>query len=188
MLTPIFICSITVLAVFIERMFFYRNINIDYRLLITGVTDRIRGGSMEEARGLCGKYSGPLVGMIDEILLSWNDIGDMDLRVRDISEKAIRYVERFGGLVSTIGTVAPMLGLLGTVTGMMKSFSSLASMGPSSHDLLAQGITEALITTALGLLVAIPSIMFYNYMVSKVEVYVREIEYIANVFLETGKK
>jgi biopolymer transport protein ExbB len=80
-----------------------------------------------------------------------------------------------------------MLGLLGTVTGMMKSFSSLSKMGPSARDMLAQGITEALITTALGLLVAIPAIIFYNYMVSQIERFVREVEYISNYLNDLWK-
>jgi biopolymer transport protein ExbB len=56
-------------------------------------------------------------------------------------------------------------------------------MGPSAHDLLAMGITEALVTTALGLLVAIPSLMFYNYLVGRIELYIREVEYIGNSFI-----
>ena len=100
--------------------------------------------------------------------------------IMDESENTIRVIEKYGGIISTVATVSPMLGLLGTVTGMMKSFSSLAKQGTSAQEMLAQGITEALITTALGLLVAIPSMIFYNYMVSKVEFYINEVEYIAN--------
>ncbi|MDR3237087.1 MAG: MotA/TolQ/ExbB proton channel family protein [Spirochaetia bacterium] len=188
MLFPIFICSITVLAVFIERVIFYKNIRMDYRLLVSGISAKLRESSPESAMALCAPYRGPLIEMIKKMLLSWNDTGDAELRIRDIAETTIRSIERFANLIATIGTVSPMLGLLGTVTGMMKSFSGLANMAPSSHDLLAQGITEALITTAFGLVVAIPSIIFYNYLVSKAETYTREIEYIANIFFESKGK
>ena len=185
MLLPIFICSIMLLAVFAERMVFLKNIKIDYRLFIMGITSKLSEESIESALTLCSGYKGPIIDMVKKILGSWNDIGDIEIRVRDISETAIRTIERFGTLVGTIGTVSPMFGLLGTVTGMMKSFSGLAKIGPSSQNLLAQGITEALITTAFGLMVAIPAIIFYNYLVAKVEQYTREIEYVTNVLLET---
>jgi biopolymer transport protein ExbB len=187
MLLPIFICSITVFAVFIERIIFYKNIRMDYRLLVSGISAKLREGSLESAMAICAPYRGPLIEMIKKMLLYWNDAGDAELRIRDPAETTIRSIERFANLTATIGTVSPMLGLLGTVTGMMKSFSGLANMAPTS-DLLAQGITEALITTALGLMVAIPSIIFYNYLVSKAETYTREIEYIANIFFESKSK
>ena len=141
-------------------------------------------GKKGDAEHACVKYSGPLIKMICDIILSWEDIENKELLLRNLSDESIRSVERYGGVMSTVATISPMLGLFGTVTGMMKSFSGLASFGPSAQDLLAQGITEALITTALGLLVAIPAIIFYNYMVSKVNYFVNEIEYIANSFLE----
>lgn len=187
MLLPIFICSVAVLAVFIERMIFFYGINIDYRLLMASISAKLREAQPESALALCAPYKGPLVEMIRQMIASAKDEGDSELTMRNIAEKAVRSVERFGTLIATIGTVAPMFGLLGTVTGMMKSFSSLSDFGRSSHDLLAQGITEALITTALGLTVAIPAIIFYNYLVSKVEVFTKEAEYIANIFIELEK-
>lgn len=185
MLFPTFICSVILLAVFVERMVFFRTVNIDYRLFLMGIISKLNKNSVEEALAACSTYRGPLIEMVKKILSSWNDIGNIEFRIRDISEITIRTIERFATLVATIGTIAPMFGLLGTVTGMMKSFSGLTEMGPGSKDLLAQGITEALVTTAFGLMVAIPAIIFYNYLVAKAELYAREIEYIANVFLES---
>jgi biopolymer transport protein ExbB/TolQ len=121
--------------------------------------------------------------MMKSALSVWNDSGSFEFRLKNISESSIRNIERFANLTATIGTVSPMLGLFGTVTGMMKSFNALANASRSSN-LLAQGIAEALITTALGLIVAIPAIIFYNYLVSKAETYAGEIDYIANTFLE----
>ena len=86
--------------------------------------------------------------------------------------------------LKVLAAVAPLLGLLGTVTGMMKSFSGLARSGPMAHDLLAHGISEALITTAFGLLVAIPSLIFYNYLVVRIEHYIKDVENVANDLLE----
>jgi biopolymer transport protein ExbB len=187
MILPILLCSVLLLAVVIERMIFYGKINIDYRLLMSGVAEKINKKKIKEAQLLCGRNTGPICGLIHQFLERWEDHDDKEIVIRDISEKSIRTIEKFGGVVSTIATVSPMLGLLGTVTGMMKSFSSLSKMGPSARDMLAQGITEALITTALGLLVAIPAIIFYNYMVSQIERFVREVEYISNYLNDLWK-
>jgi len=184
MIFPIVMCSVVSLSVIIERSLYYRKMNVDYRLLVANISEKLQGGNNEEAGKLLGAYGGTLVDMMRNIVLDWSTSANREGLVLDQAEKSVRTVERFGGVISTIATVSPMLGLLGTVTGMMKSFSSLASFGPSAQDLLAQGITEALITTALGLMVAIPSIMFYNFMVSKSEVYTREIEFIANALIE----
>ncbi|HOO71128.1 MAG TPA: MotA/TolQ/ExbB proton channel family protein [Spirochaetota bacterium] len=187
MILPIILCSVLLLAVFIERMIFYKKINIDYRLLMASITEKIRQKKIYDAQSLCGRNDGPICSMIFLFLQRWDEDEDKEIVLRDLSEKSIRSIEKFGGLVSTIATVAPMLGLLGTVTGMMKSFSSLSKFGPSARDLLAQGITEALVTTALGLLVAIPAVIFYNYMVSQVERFVREVEYISNIMNDQSR-
>ncbi len=184
MILPIVLCSVVSLAVIIERSLYYRKMNVDYRLLAINVSEKLQDGNTEEAGKILGSNGGTLVDMMKNVVLEWSASGNREGLILDQAEKSMRTVERFGGVISTIATVSPMLGLLGTVTGMMKSFSSLATFGPSAQDLLAQGITEALITTALGLMVAIPSIMFYNFMVSKSEVYTREIEFIANAFID----
>lgn len=184
MILPILVCSIIALAVALERTLYYRKMRIDYRLLASSVSEKLKGGSQEEADKLLESYEGSLAVMMRNITGNWSTSPNREAMVLDEAERSQRSVERFGGIISTIATVSPMLGLLGTVTGMMKSFSSLATFGPSAQDLLAQGITEALITTALGLMVAIPSIMFYNFMVSRSETYTREIEFIANSFID----
>ncbi|MFA5519881.1 MAG: MotA/TolQ/ExbB proton channel family protein, partial [Spirochaetota bacterium] len=120
------------------------------------------------------------------IINKWDGL-DKELAIRDHSEKTVRLIERYGGVISTIASIAPMLGLLGTVTGMMKSFSALADLGTSVQNQLARGITEALVTTALGLCVAIPAVIFYNYMVTRIEILVRDVEIIANEFISLNQ-
>ncbi len=184
MITPIIICSVIALAVIIERTVFYRRINHDYRLLIKNISEYIISGRIDEALMLCDRYTGVIIQIIKNFLHS-GDFKDSGERiVMESSELAVRNIEKNIGFISTIATISPMFGLLGTVTGMMKSFSGLSKIGPSAHDLLAHGISEALITTAFGLLVAIPSLIFYNYMVTKNEYYIKEVERIANGLLE----
>ncbi len=187
MLVPIFICSILALAVIVERVIFYMKINLDYRLIVKNCMEYVRSGRLPDARILCRQYQGPIMDLVEQgIEASASERMDAS-SITDMSERSIKKIERYMGLMSTIATVSPMFGLFGTVTGMMKSFSALTKVGQFAHDLLARGIAEALVTTALGLLVAIPSWIFYNYMVSKVEHFIKEVEFVAGSLSEIGK-
>ena len=184
MILPILICSVIAIAVIIERSIFFRKINYDYRLIVANNLRLVEEKKIDEARAMNRRYGGPIVGIVDLVV---NRLESENLRERIImesSEEAIRAIEKYVGTISTVATISPMLGLLGTVTGMMKSFSGLSKIGQAAHDLLAYGIAEALITTAMGLLVAIPSLIFYNYMVSRVDYYIKEVEYVANTLSE----
>ncbi|HOF34357.1 MAG TPA: MotA/TolQ/ExbB proton channel family protein, partial [Spirochaetota bacterium] len=101
-----------------------------------------------------------------------------------VAEKTQRKIERYIAVVSTIATISPMFGLLGTITGMMKSFGALSKSGASSQELLAAGIAEALLTTAFGLIVAIPALIFHNYLISKSSALVKELEINANRLMQ----
>ncbi len=94
-------------------------------------------------------------------------------------------LERGLVVIATVANVAPLLGFLGTVWGMIKSFDALAEAGLSNPGLVAAGISEALITTATGLAVAIPAQLFYNYFMSRINKFVRDIETSTNMLLET---
>jgi biopolymer transport protein ExbB len=184
MILPILVCSIISFAVAIERILFYKNMKSNYKVLMKDIMDKSSNGDIEKIDITSLNHNGNLFEMIKNILFEWNNVNDREYLIKTESENAIRSIEKFGGVISTIATVAPMLGLLGTVTGMMKSFSGLSGFGSSARDLLAMGIAEALITTTLGLLVAIPTLIFYNYIVSKSNYYISEVEFIANSFLE----
>ena len=186
MLAPIFLCSIILVAVVIERSFFYRKIDVDYSIVLENVIMNIRSNRIAEARLCVDDKRGPFFLLIKNIINKWDGL-DKELAIRDHSEKTVRLIERYGGVISTIASIAPMLGLLGTVTGMMKSFSALADLGTSVQNQLARGITEALVTTALGLCVAIPAVIFYNYMVTRIEILVRDVEIIANEFISLNQ-
>lgn len=187
MLVPIFICSVIAVAVIIERFIFFKKITEDYRLLLKKIISNIKDNKISEATTLSASVQGPIAKIIFSYVVNFKN-DDKDIELEQDSEKAIRSVEKYIGVISTIATVAPMLGLLGTVTGMMKSFSGLATLEHAMRkELLAYGIAEALITTATGLLVAIPALIFYNYMVSKAEYYIKEIEFLANGLLDLKK-
>jgi biopolymer transport protein ExbB len=184
MILPILVCSIIAIAIIIERLIFFKRINYDYRLIVANKLSLVEEKKIDEARALSRRYSGPIVDIIDVVMDSLESKHSRERIIMESSKEAVRTIEKYIGTISTVATISPMLGLLGTVTGMMKSFSGLSKIGQAAHDLLAYGIAEALITTAMGLLVAIPALIFYNYMVSRVEYYIKEVEYIANTLME----
>jgi biopolymer transport protein ExbB len=185
-MAPIFVCSIISLAVIIERIVFYRKINFDYRFIMENVTDFINKNNLKNAHSFLDEYYGPVITVIREILNSFKTKSDRQLTILASSRYAIVSVERYVAVIATIATISPMLGLLGTVTGLLKGFTALYRMGAGTEatHLLALGVSETLITTVLGLIVAIPSWSFYNFMVAKVEHYIKEIEYISNIFMK----
>jgi biopolymer transport protein ExbB len=108
---------------------------------------------------------------------------------RNAIENAALYeldrLEKRLGVLATTANVAPMLGFLGTVAGMIKSFATLAEQGLTNPAAVAVGISEALITTATGLIIAIPAQLVYNWYTTKITRFVRDIETASNMLVET---
>jgi biopolymer transport protein ExbB len=183
-MAPIILCSIISLGVIIERIVFYRSINLDYRLIMENVASSVQKNNFKNAQAALEGYEGPIISVIREIINAFKTKQDRPISILSSSRQAIASVERHVAVIATIATISPMLGFLGTVTGMLKGFTALYRMsaGTKATTLLAHGVAETLITTILGLFVAIPAWIFYNYMVTRVEHYINEIEYISNMF------
>ncbi len=179
-IVPIILCSIISGAVIIERIVFFRKINHDYRTLVTMVVKMVKKGNHNEAAELCNNYPGPISIIVKEALKPGIGHEERESEIMSASRIAVNGIEKHVGVIATIATVSPLLGLFGTVTGLLKSFVALYRGGADASAMLSYGVAEALLTTILGLLVAIPSWIFYNFMVSRVEMYLREVEYIAN--------
>ncbi len=96
--------------------------------------------------------------------------------IQEAASHVVHELERFLSALGTIASIAPLLGLLGTVIGMIKVFSEIMLQGTGNANVLAGGISEALITTAAGLAVAIPALMFHRYFQRKVDTLLVEME------------
>jgi len=105
--------------------------------------------------------------------------------IEDTGRHVVHELERYINTLGTIASISPLLGLLGTVIGMVKVFSAITVAGVGNPSVLAGGISEALITTAGGLAVAIPVQIAYNYFMSRINKFVRDIETSTNMLLET---
>jgi len=173
---PIILCSIIALAIFLERLWVLRRKRIIPSAFIQSVEDNLRNRKLSEALFLCQNDDSSIA----KIFLSGlkNTERGIWMVKEAIEERGGRegiILEKHVGILSTIANLSPLLGLLGTVSGMIKTFKVL-SQGASNPSLLAGGIAEALITTAAGLVVAIPTLVCYRILKDKAESLIFEME------------
>jgi biopolymer transport protein ExbB len=175
---PILLCSIVALALFLERMRVLRRARQENDRFLVEVRAHLRPGRLEDAVAICQRSPSPLARIFLAGLLR---VPDGEDRTRSAIEEA-GYKEvallkkNLGGLASMVGG-APLLGFLGTVQGMIQAFQKVEHMsGRVNPSILASGIWTALLTTAFGLIVAIPAFFAHNFLVSRIEMQVHEME------------
>lgn len=170
---PILLCSVIALAIFLERWIRYSRVRRLGSGLIESVVRHLRDGDDHQAYELAGASDSPM----GRILRQAMEVKDQDREILETvlvhaTEEEIRDLARYLQALAGIGTIAPMLGLLGTVTGMINAFMVIQEMGGKVNAAaLAGGIWEAMITTALGLAVAIPTMAAHSYLVSLLDRY-----------------
>jgi biopolymer transport protein ExbB len=175
---PILFCSIVALAIFLERMWILRRKLVIPKDFIFNVEELIKRNKIADAIFLCQGNSSSIARIF---LAGLKNAGrGMWLVKEAIEDKGRRegvILERNIGVLLTIANLSPLLGLLGTVSGMIKTFNAISVYGVSSSSApLAGGIAEALITTAAGLLVAIPTLVAYRFLIDKAQILVFEME------------
>ncbi len=178
---PIFICSILAFAIVIERMIRLRREQIDTKSFMEQISKSLKRNKIMEALELCERTPGPIANILKAGILK-HDRPRQEVReaIEDASIHELPRLEKNLPVLATIAHVAPLLGLLGTVTGMVAAFqvieSKASSLNPVNPGDLAGGIWEALLTTVFGLCVAIPTYVAYNYLVSRVDGFVLDME------------
>jgi len=179
--------SIVAVAVIIERAFVLHKARINVNEFLAKIRKAlIVNRSLRDAVKICEQYQGPVASIMKAGLLKYGQPKeDVEKTIENAALYEMGRLERRLVILATTANVAPLLGFFGTVTGMMKSFDALARAGLSNPGLVAIGIKEALVTTAAGLFIAIPVQLAYNYFISKVNRFVRDIETSANMLLET---
>jgi len=168
---PIFVCSIIALAIALERLFSLRRTSIDTREFMDAIRSALRQDRAQEALQTCDETNAPIARIIKAGLLK-RDRSTEDIReaIRDAGRLEVPRLERYLGALATCASIAPLLGLLGTVQGMIKCFAVIETrQGMVNPSDLAEGIGNALITTFAGLTVAIPTLVAYNFFVSRVD-------------------
>jgi biopolymer transport protein ExbB len=178
LMAPIIACSLIALAVTLERFFTLRRSKIDTRDFMDTIRTVLKQKKIADAIDICDATAGPIARILKAALLK-HDRSKEDIRdaIEDAGQLEIPRLERYLGVLGTIANVAPMLGLLGTVQGMIKAFAQIQQkMGAVNPSDLAEGIGNALVTTAAGLTVAIPTLIAYNYFISRVNNFIVEME------------
>lgn len=170
-MVPLVICSVIALGTILERFFYLRRVNqIDTKVLDQVEMHLLRGEMTNAVRLLKGRKD-PVAKIFSAGLASASkNIQEIEDKIMVAGEEEIKNMEKHLSILDIIATVSPLLGLLGTVLGIIDSFNILAAMrGIAAPQQLSSGIAKALITTAAGLMIAIPCMLFYSYFTGKVD-------------------
>ena len=176
-MAPILLCSVAALAIIAERLWSLQKKNVIPPNLVAEVWESFQDQSFDEQALLRLKRGSALGRVLAAGLINLQHEREiMKEAIEETGRHVVHELERFLNTLGTIAAVTPLLGLLGTVIGMIKVFNNITESGVGDAGLLAGGISEALITTASGLTVAIPSLMFYRYFRGAVDEYVVRME------------
>jgi len=174
---PIFISSLVAITIFFERMFYLKGIKTKTKRFVLRLNNLIKKGSINLAISACRKSPTPISQIMLAGLMKYGQSRkEIKEAIEDSANQEIPLLEKHLSTLATIGNITPLLGLLGTVFGMIKAFNVIAVMGVGKPEALAGGISEALLTTAFGLSIAIPTIVIYNYLSNRVDKIIREME------------
>lgn len=167
---PIILCSVITMAIIAERFWSLREVKVAPKNLVAKVWQWQKVGHLDERRIRDLRASSPLGMVLAAGLVNRNHSREiMKESIEEVGRHVAHELERFLNTLGTIASISPLLGLLGTVIGMIKVFTVITSMGVGDPSILSEGISEALITTAAGLSVAIPSLMFHRYFRGRID-------------------
>ncbi len=174
----ILFCSILSVAVFFERLVYYHRCSVSVDEVLTGITKLVQKKKFREALDRCDDAYGPSVRVIQTAIIKRNlPRSEVKEIVQEVAQLEVPKLEANLGMLATVGQIAPLLGLLGTVTGMIDAFAQInQAMGTAPVSELADGIWEALITTAAGLGVAIPVHVAYNFLAARLNSVITDME------------
>ncbi len=174
---PLLVCSLLSVAIIVERSVNLRGAKILNRGVVERVTGLVEGGRSDRAMQVCAENPGIYTNIV-RAGLERAGRGESAAKeaVEDAGRHETAHLGRYLGALGTIAAISPLLGLLGTVTGMIEVFRTIAQAGTGQAAQLSNGISQALITTATGLLIAIPTLVAYNFFQAKVDAMVTDIE------------
>ncbi len=175
---PILLCSVIALALFLERVIRLGRMKIRGNGLVSSISNHLQKGEDKKAFEVASKDTSPM----GRILTQAMEVKDQDRETLETvlshaTEAETRELSRYLQALATIGNITPLLGLLGTVMGMIKAFMVIQQMGGKVNAaVLAGGIWEAMLTTALGLAVALPTMVAHSYLCARVDRYEAQLQ------------
>ena len=186
---PIAACSLVGLAVLVERLIVLRRRNVIPPAFLAGLKKALVQSGRERRAGLdyCRKHPSPVARVFAAGIKKLGASPEtIEKHISEAGEREVLKLRKNLRLLSVIAAVSPLLGLLGTIFGMIEAFATVASSGEAlgKTEMLAGGIYEAMITTAAGLIVAIPALVFYHWLSAKIERLVMDIDHMTVEFIE----
>ncbi len=183
---PIVLLSIFTIYLFVERVITLRRAHADRDFVMARVREYIKAGDIHGAITFCDSQDKPLTHILQHGLERLGrPISEIQEAVQAAGKHEVYELEKRTDLLASIAGIAPMLGFLGTVTGMIEAFQEIQRLqGNVNPSVLAGGIWEALLTTAAGLIVGILAIFFYNFLVGRIRSSVNDMEGSATDFID----
>jgi biopolymer transport protein ExbB len=181
LMLPIALASFVLLLITFERLICLRRRRVIPRLFVERFLFQLREGALDRSQALerCEAESSHIARVFAGAVRKWGKSAvEIEQAVLDEGERTANVLRRYLRVINGVSTVSPLLGLLGTVWGMMESFNAIAGSGAMGRaELLAGGISHAMITTAAGLIVAIPALILYLYFSGRVDRLIMEIDH-----------
>lgn len=171
-------CSVLALGVALERWWFFRKTTVDAKWFTQSLKRLIDNGQFDEAAAFCDNNVSPMARVLRMLVVNRAlSRGELDEVADNVMLEERMKAERLLGVLGTLGSMTPFIGLFGTVVGIINAFHQLAvSNAAGGASTVAAGISEALIATAAGLAVAIPCIVLFNYFTNRIKKMLGEIE------------
>jgi biopolymer transport protein ExbB len=183
---PLLAALVIGIAFILERLWTLTRASINAKNFFAQVEEALRGGGPDAAAEICSNTRGPVASVLHAGLLrAQRGLAHVEKAIETSGSIEMAFLERGMVWLATIANIAPLLGFLGTVSGMIKAFEAIALAGDVEPSLVASGISEALITTAAGLAIAIPIQAFHNYFVSRIDKIVIDMEESSAAFVDT---
>lgn len=186
MMIPLYLLFVLAIFIFFERLLTLKKASSTSSHLMDQVKILVQSGQIEKAKIICAGEKTPVANMIAKgIERIGSPLKNIEVSIENVGKVEIYKLEKNLNLLATVSGAAPMIGFLGTVTGMIQAFIAIAQEeGMVSPKLLSSGIYEAMITTAAGLVVGIVAYLGYNYLVTQVSKLVHSMEYSSIEFID----
>lgn len=184
---PLLVCIIIGAAYIVERFISYTLARMDAKAFMRELKNTIKEGDVDKGLEYCKQSRSPVARIMEAAIESYKKVGPhkdaLEEAIANAGTTELAFLERGLPVLAAVTTIAPIIGFLGTVSGMIHAFQSIAIAGEVEPTLVATGISEALVTTATGLTIAFPVAAFHVYFTTRSNTYTREMETSATDFV-----
>lgn len=189
MMWPLLACSVAGLVFIIERGWALHRIKDNMAEIVSRVRRALHARDMEASIKVCDTLAGPIANTLKAGLLQFGKpVEEIERTMEAVAMQEVARMERFLWILATVANIAPLFGFLGTVTGLINAFEQVAEVGLGNPRAVAGGVSEALITTAAGLMIALPVQTAYNYFTTRVGKVTLNMETAGAMLIETLKE